>query len=86
MPTTRLVIALARNAREQAPDDWVDGVLSMDGVRRLVGEVHPQRIVVEVEETAIRSLRSALEGRFHVESPIEHTPREAENTEDPGTE
>ena len=72
---SQYAVAIRRERREQAPDDWKDQLAKVDGVA-VVGDTTGRTVLIEASAEARARVRERLGDDCHIEPVIRHQPRE----------
>ncbi len=67
------LIALKRERRQKAPDDWVEQIRAVPGVR-LVGQSQPFMVRIQATPEALEKIHALVGDSCHIEPIILHHP------------
>jgi hypothetical protein len=71
MNTDAFALAVKRDKRGLAPDDWIDQVRRTSGVT-IVGEASPRRVQITATADGLKSLSQQFSEYVHIEPIIVH--------------
>ena len=72
MPAHTYIVAIRRDCRDRAPEDWVERLTHVEGVS-IIG-ASARRAQIAADDGAVERLREDLGAYAHVEPVIEHRP------------
>lgn len=72
MGSREYIVAVRRDRRRDAPEDWLDRVRGTEGVSVTGSSGH--RAQVRADEAGVERLRSSLGSYLHIEPSVPHWP------------